>query len=82
MAMDVEFASVSRRKGQLLAVLSPLFAVAAGGVAGELFSGTFHGATDHYGRPETPVVGFACAAGFAPVVTPERSSRLRFCQKI
>ena len=31
-------------------------------MAGELFSGTFHWATDNYGRLETPVVGFACAA--------------------
>ena len=39
-----------------------LVGVALGGVAGELFSGTFHWATDNYGRLETPVVGFACAA--------------------
>ena len=42
--------------------LAPLCAVAMGGVVGELFSGTFHWATDNYGRLETPVVGFACAA--------------------
>ena len=42
--------------------LVALFAVAMGGVAGEMFSGTFHWATDNYGRLETPVVGFACAA--------------------
>ena len=42
--------------------VAPLCAVAFGGIAGELFSGTFHWATDNYGRLETPVVGFACAA--------------------
>lgn len=42
--------------------LYPLLGVALGAVAGELFSGTFHWATDNYGRLETPVVGFACAA--------------------
>lgn len=40
----------------------PLLGVVLGGVAGELLSGTFHWATDNYGRLETPVVGFACAA--------------------
>jgi len=42
--------------------LCPVLGVALGLVAGELFSGTFHWATDNYGRLETPVVGFACAA--------------------
>ena len=40
----------------------PLLGVILGGVAGELFSGAFHWATDNYGALETPVVGFACAA--------------------
>ena len=43
-------------------IVSPLLAVALGGVAGELFSGTFHWATDNYGSLKTPIVGFACAA--------------------
>ena len=42
--------------------LPPLLGVAAGALLGELFSGAFHWATDNYGRLETPVVGFACAA--------------------
>jgi len=42
--------------------LTPLLGVCLGAVAGELFSGVFHWATDNYGRLETPVVGFACAA--------------------
>jgi len=42
--------------------LWPLLGVVFGGIAGELFSGTFHWATDNYGGLETPVVGFACAA--------------------
>lgn len=42
--------------------LWPLLSVIMGGVAGELFSGTFHWATDNYGSLKTPVVGFACAA--------------------
>jgi len=42
--------------------LWPLLGVALGGVAGEMFTGCFHWATDNYGRLETPVVGFACAA--------------------
>ncbi|KAL3895991.1 MAG: hypothetical protein SGPRY_013378 [Prymnesium sp.] len=41
---------------------APLLAVLLGGVAGELFTGLFHWATDNYGRLETPIVGFACAA--------------------
>jgi len=40
----------------------PLLGVAAGWTVGELFSGAFHWATDNYGRLQTPVVGFACAA--------------------
>merc|ERR1719424_1015292 len=40
----------------------PLLAVLLGVLAGELFSGAFHWATDNYGKLETPVVGFACAA--------------------
>lgn len=41
---------------------SPLLAVATGLVAGEMFTGAFHWATDNYGSLKTPVVGFACAA--------------------
>ena len=42
--------------------LWPASAVVLGMLAGEMFSGAFHWATDNYGRLETPVVGFACAA--------------------
>ena len=41
--------------------IAPLLGVLFGGLVGELFSGTFHWATDNYGSIETPVVGFACA---------------------
>jgi len=41
---------------------APLLSVAAGMLAGEMFSGCFHWATDNYGSLKTPVVGFACAA--------------------
>jgi ubiquitin-conjugating enzyme E2 variant len=40
----------------------PLLSVVMGILAGELFSGTFHWATDNYGSIKTPIVGFACAA--------------------
>ena len=40
----------------------PLLSVATGCLAGEMFSGCFHWATDNYGSLKTPVVGFACAA--------------------
>jgi len=40
----------------------PLLSVATGCLAGEMFSGCFHWATDNYGSLTTPVVGFACAA--------------------
>jgi len=57
---------ILRAFGASLAVgalpLAPLLAVSLGVLAGEMFSGTFHWATDNYGRLETPVVGFACAA--------------------
>jgi len=42
--------------------LWPVFSVGSGVLAGELFSGAFHWATDNYGSLKTPVVGFACAA--------------------
>jgi len=42
--------------------LWPLFSVGSGILAGELFTGVFHWATDNYGSLKTPVVGFACAA--------------------
>lgn len=47
------------------AVGDPVWAfisVIGGALAGEMFSGAFHWATDNYGDIETPVVGFACAA--------------------
>lgn len=42
--------------------LWPVLAIALGILSGEMFSGTFHWATDNYGSIKTPVVGFACAA--------------------
>jgi ubiquitin-conjugating enzyme E2 variant len=42
--------------------LSSILSLALGGLAGEMFSGTFHWATDNYGDINTPVVGQACAA--------------------
>lgn len=43
-------------------LIFPSLSLLLGAMVGELFSGAFHWATDNYGRLETPVVGFACAA--------------------
>jgi ubiquitin-conjugating enzyme E2 variant len=40
----------------------PTIGAALGVLAGELFSGTFHWATDNYGELKTPLVGQFCAA--------------------
>mmetsp|Transcript_85492 Transcript_85492/g.275187 ORF Transcript_85492/g.275187 Transcript_85492/m.275187 type:complete len:360 (+) Transcript_85492:95-1174(+) len=46
----------------MLAPAGSVLGIACGCVMAELFSGTFHWATDNYGSLETPFVGFACAA--------------------
>ena len=58
LTMGVVLRAFLRSGHPLLALLG----VVLGILGGEMFSGTFHWATDNYGRLETPVVGFACAA--------------------